>query len=56
MLQENARRHKNKFPAASQTVLKSMYMDDWLDSAENDRQGIELYEEQLKKSFGNLLE
>ena len=46
--QENARRHENKFPAASQTVLKSTYMDDSLDSVENDRQGIELYE-QLKE-------
>ena len=43
--QENARRHENMFPPALQTVLKLTYMDDSLDSVENYRQGIELYEQ-----------
>ena len=43
--QENARKHQEQFPLAAETVLKSTYMDDSLDSAENDNQGIRLYHE-----------
>ena len=41
--QENARRHKNLFPIAAETVLKSTYMDDSIDSVETEEEGIELY-------------
>ena len=45
VVQENARKHQELFPLAAETVLKSTYMDDSLDSAENDDQGIRLYHE-----------
>ena len=41
----NARKHQGLFPLAVETVLKSAYMDDSLDSAENDDQEIRLYHE-----------
>ena len=44
-VQENARKHKELFPLAAETVLKSTYMDDSLDSTKNDEQGIRLYHE-----------
>ena len=43
--QENARR--NRYPLAAETVLKSTYMDDSIDSVENDEEVVELYR-QLK--------
>ena len=45
--QENARRHGAAYPLAADTVLKSTYIDDSLDSVENDDAGVELYH-QLK--------
>ena len=45
VMQENARKHQELFPLAAETVLKSTYMDDSLDSAQNDDQGIRLYHE-----------
>ena len=45
--QENARRHRTTYPLAADTVLKSTYMDDSLDSVENDDMGVNLYH-QLK--------
>ena len=45
VVQENARKHQGLFPLAAETILKSTYMDDSLDSAENDDQGIRLYHE-----------
>ena len=45
VVQENARKHQGLFPLAAETVLKSIYMDDPLDSAENDNQGIRMYHE-----------
>ena len=41
--QENARRHRPEYPSAADTVLQSTYMDDSLDSVEDDEKGIELY-------------
>ena len=41
--QENARRHQTEFPLAAETVLQSTYMDDSLDSVEEDEKGVDLY-------------
>ena len=41
--QENARRNQDRYPLATETVLKSTYMDDSIDSVENDDEGVELY-------------
>ena len=49
--QENARRNQDRYPRAAETVLKSTYMDDSIDSAENDEEGVELYR-QLKALWG----
>ena len=49
--QENARRNQDCYPLAAETVLKSTYMDDSIDSVEND-EGVELYR-QLKVLWGN---
>ena len=43
--QENARRHQEQFPKAAETVLKSTFMDDSIDSVETDVEGIELYQQ-----------
>ena len=43
--QENARKQQEVFPLAAETVLKSTHMDDSLDSAESDDEGIRLYHE-----------
>ena len=43
--QENARRHQEEFPKAAETMLKSTYMDDSIDSVETDAEGIELYQQ-----------
>ena len=45
MAQENARRHQEQFLKAAETVLKSTYMDDSIDSVETDVEGIELYQQ-----------
>ena len=39
---------QQKYPMASETVLKSTYLDDSMDSVSNDNQGIQLYQ-QLSK-------
>ena len=39
---------KQRYPMASETILKSTYMDDSMDSVQNDVQGIQLYQ-QLSK-------
>ena len=49
--QENARRNQDRYPLAAETVLKSTYMDDSIDSVENDEEGVELYR-QLKALWG----
>ena len=43
IVQENARRHKTEFPLPAKTVLQSTYMDDSLDSVEEDKKEVELY-------------
>ena len=43
--QENARKHKEQYPLAAETVLKSTYMDDSIDSVENTEDGVKLYHE-----------
>ena len=37
--QENARKQKEVFLLAAETVMKSTYMDDYLDCAESDNEG-----------------
>jgi len=49
--QENARRNQDHYPLAAETVLKSTYMDDSIDSVENDEEGVELYRK-LKALWG----
>ena len=49
--QENARRNQDRYPLAAETVLTSTYMDDSIDSVENDEEGVELYR-QLKALWG----
>ena len=41
--QENARSYQDRYPLAAETVLKSPYMDDSIDSVEDDEKGVELY-------------
>ena len=43
--QTHAEKHKDEFPKAAETVLKSTYMDDSMDSVVDESQGIKLYEE-----------
>ena len=43
--QGNARRHQETYPMAAETVLKSTYMDDSIDSVETDEKGVELYQQ-----------
>ena len=49
--QEHARKYREKYPMAAETVLKSTYMDDSIDSVPDERQGIELYN-QLSELWG----
>ena len=46
--QENARRHQATYPLAAETVLKSTYTDDTIDSEANDRTAVEV-SRQLQK-------
>ena len=43
--QTHAEKHKDEFPMAAETVLKSTYIDDSMDSVVDESQGIKLYEE-----------
>ena len=43
VLQHHARKFSEKFPMAAETVLRSTYMDDSMDSVMNDEEGIELH-------------
>lgn len=45
VVQENARRHQDQYPLAAETVMKSTYMDDSIDSVETVEKGIQLYKE-----------
>ena len=49
--QKHAEMNKDDYPMAAETVLKSTYMDDSMDSVMNDKQGIELYN-QLSQLWG----
>ena len=52
--QYNAKTNGREYPLAAETVLKSTYMDDSMDSVFDDQQGIELYRQlsQLWKGAG----
>ena len=41
--QENARQHRESYPLAAETILKSTYMDDSIDSVQTDETGVKLY-------------
>ena len=41
----NAKLYQKEYPLAAETVLLSTYMDDSMDSVENEKKGIELYKE-----------
>ncbi|XP_078364043.1 uncharacterized protein LOC144648318 [Oculina patagonica] len=43
--QSHAERHKDELPLAAETMSKSTYMDDSMDSVSDDSQGIELYKQ-----------
>ena len=43
VLQHHARKFMDKFPMAAETVLRSTYMDDSMDSVMNEDEGIELH-------------
>ena len=45
------RRNQDRYPLAAETVLNSAYMDDSIDSVENDKEGVKLYR-QLKALRG----
>ena len=45
VVQENARRHQHQYPLEAETVMKSTYMDDSIDSVETVEKGIQLYME-----------
>jgi hypothetical protein len=49
--QKHAGLYNNDFPMAAETVLKSTYMDNSMDSVLNDEQGIKLYN-QLSQLWG----
>ena len=45
VLQHHAKQNQRTFPMAAETVLKSTYMDDSMDSVMNEEEGITLYHE-----------
>ena len=45
VLQHHAKKFKDTFPLAAETVLRSTYMDDSMDSVANEDQGIELHKQ-----------
>jgi len=42
-IQEHARKHQNQFPAAAETVLESIHMDDSMHSTIDEQNAINLY-------------
>ena len=50
ILQHHAKKFQNEFPVAAETILKSTYMDDSMDSVATEEQGIE-----LQRQLSNLL-
>ena len=49
--QEHLQKHKEQFPMAAETILRSTYVDDSMDSISDDQTGIELYR-QLPELWG----
>ena len=45
VIQEHARKHQSQFPLGAETVLKSTYMDDSMDSVPDKETGIDLYKQ-----------
>ena len=45
VIQKHAQLHKSEYPMASETALKSTYMDDSMDSVQDVQKGIQLYHE-----------
>ena len=43
VLQHHAKKHQHDFPRAAETIMKSTYMDDSMDSVQTEEQGIDLY-------------
>ena len=43
VLQHHAKKHQHNFPRAAETIMKSTYMDDSMDSVQTEEQGIDLY-------------
>ena len=43
VIQEHARKHQSQFPLGAETVLKSTYMDDSMDSVPDKETGINLF-------------
>ena len=52
VLQQHAQKHQEEYPMAAETVLKSTYMDDSMDSAGDEDQAIDLY---MYKQLSSLL-
>ena len=46
--QEHAQKHKEQFPMAAETILKSTYMDDSMESTSDDQTELELYRQFLE--------
>ena len=45
VIQEHAKKHTDEFPMAAETVLKSTYMDDSMDSVLSEQDGVKLHEQ-----------
>ena len=43
VIQKHAQLHKSEYPMASETALKSTYMDDSIDSVQDEEKGVQLY-------------
>lgn len=45
VLQQHAKKYRREYPRAAETISKSTYMDDSMDSVLNEKQGVALYKE-----------
>lgn len=45
VLQQHAKKYQSEYPRAAETISKSTYMDDSMDSVLNEEQGVALYKE-----------
>ena len=43
VIRKHAQLHKSEYPMASETALKSTYMDDSMDSVQDEEKGVQLY-------------